>query len=75
MNNTNNSKSLLSDIFAKNRYSVLNLVHSAKGIPDLLNYLLLANESEQVNFFYKRLQLLMTLLLSLGNFVKIVQFL
>ncbi len=75
MNNTNNSKSLLSDIFAKNRYSILNLIHSAKAIPNLLNYLLKTDESEQVKIFLIRLQLLMILLSNLANFVKIVQFL
>ncbi len=48
-NPIHNSKSLLSEIFAKNRYSVLNLIHNAKSIPELLNYLLIASESEQVN--------------------------
>jgi hypothetical protein len=52
MNNTNNSKSLLLEIFAKNSYGLLNLINNAKSIPKLLNSLLVLGETEQVYFYF-----------------------
>ena len=52
MNNTNNSKSLLAEVFAKSSYSLLNLIHSAKSIPKLLENLIRLNETEQVINYY-----------------------
>lgn len=48
VNTFNNSKSLLSEIFAKNSYSLFNLIHNTKAIPKLLGILLRITETEQV---------------------------
>jgi hypothetical protein len=48
MNTSNNSKSLLSEIFAKSSMGTLSLIQNTKAIPGLLNHLLMADETEKV---------------------------